>query len=200
MKLASLAIISAFSLAGPAAAQDGFYYGVGLGVTKGETSSTAIEAFVPTGTDYALALTAGYRFPSTQGLSFGIEGNLDALTAETMVDDATDRAACDNASPTWCEVETVLRLRATISGELANGSRITAALGPVAAQGRGEQSFDVYKDTHGTGMSWGLSWEAPPSLGAPVRIDLNWDKIDQDNLERYDQKLEMVGLRASYMF
>ncbi len=203
MKLVSLAIVSALSLTGPVAAQDGFYYGLGLGVTNSETATTAIAGFKPEATDYSLALTAGYRFASPGTLHFGIEGNLDVFDGKTMFDDTFQdigRAACDNAAPTWCSIDTVLRLRGTVSTDLANGSRVMASIGAVAVQGWGEQGNSDYKDTHGTGMSWGLSWEAPPSLGAPVRVDVNWDSIKNDNLERFDQTLDMVGLRMSYMF
>lgn len=198
MKTAILAALSALGLAASASAQDGFYYGIGLGVTKGETVSTAIEGFIPKGTDYSLALTAGYRFTTAGSFSLGIEGNLDALTGNTMVD-STGREACDNASPTWCEVDTVARLRGVVSTELGNGNRISASIGEAMAWGRGEQSNSVFKSTDGRGLSVGLSWEGPLA-GLPLRIDVNYDKIRHDNLEVYDQTLDLVGLRASYMF
>lgn len=198
MKRATLAVVVNLAMTQTGAAQDGFYYGIGIGVTDSETLSDAVSTFTADGRDYSIALTAGYRFATGAPLSFGIEGNLDALTGKTMAD-PSGREACDNASPTWCEVDTVLRLRGTVSGLLANGSRIMASAGPVVVSGRAEEHNSSFKTTRGDGMSLGLSWENANDA-FPVRIDLNVDRIRNDNLPPFSRTLDMVGLRASYMF
>jgi Outer membrane protein beta-barrel domain len=198
MKMTFLAILSAMGLAHAAAAEDGFYYGIGIGVTESSTFSPVISTFEASGRDFSLALTAGYRIATTGPLSFGVEGNLDALTGDPM-EDAAGREACTDASPTWCEVDTVLRLRGTASAELANGSRIAVSLGPVLVNGRAEERNSVYRSTSGHGVSVGVSWENFGS-SLPVRVDLNYDRIRDDDLAPFERELDMIGLRASYMF
>ena len=34
----------------------------------------------------------------------------------------------------------------------------------------------------------------------PVRVDLNYDAIREDDANNYDRDLDMIGLRLSYMF
>ena len=36
--------------------------------------------------------------------------------------------------------------------------------------------------------------------GMPVRVDVNYDAIRDDNQPAYERDLDLVGLRVSYMF
>ena len=98
MKLAILATASALLLGQSAAAQDGFYYGIGLGLTRTSTVSPVVPGYEADATDVSLALTAGYRFAGTAALSYGIEGNLAVLGGATMSDgaDACTGSRCRN--------------------------------------------------------------------------------------------------------
>lgn len=179
-----------------AAAEDGFYYGVGLGLLKSEASAPIVAGFDATATDASLALTAGYRWPQTKNVAFGVEGNLDVHTGHLMSDVAD---ACTSVSPSWCEVNSTLRLRGTLGSVLANGDRLTASLGAVAVRGRLEANPGDYRRSTGSGWSVGVFWEKASST-IPVRIDLNFDKIENDNIPTYGWSLEMFGVRVSYMF
>ena len=148
MKLAVLTAASVLLLSQTAAAQDGFYYGVGLGVTESSTNAPIVSSYTATATDASLALTAGYRFAGSDALTFGIEGNLDFLGGQTM-NDGTD--ACTGTSPSWCTVDTVLRLRGTLTNQLANGGQLTSSLGFVMVKGVTENGFGNYLDTTGRG-------------------------------------------------
>jgi hypothetical protein len=195
MKSAILAASSAVLLGQAASAQDGFYYGVGLGVTESSTNAPIVSSYTATATDVSLALTAGYRFAGSGAMTFGIEGNLDFLGGQTMTD-GTD--ACTGTSPSWCTVDTVLRLRGTLTNQLANGGQLTSSLGFVMVKGVSENGFGNYLDTTGRGLSVGLGWQ--PSGGMPVRIDVNYDAIRDDNQPAYERDLDLIGLRVSYMF
>jgi hypothetical protein len=50
-------------MAQPAAAQDGAYYGLGLGVLSSRSDAPIVSGYTATATDLSLALTAGYRWP-----------------------------------------------------------------------------------------------------------------------------------------
>lgn len=195
MKRALVVAAPALMLAGVAAAQDGFYYGVGLGVTNSSTNSPVVAPYEAEATDLSLALTAGYRFAGSGPYSFGMEGNLDILGGETMAD-GTD--ACTGTSPSWCSVDVVLRLRGTMTNDLANGSRLTGSLGIALVRGVSENGPGNNLDTTGRGLSLGLAWEQMG--GMPVRVDVNYDAIRDDNQPAYERDLDLVGLRVSYMF
>lgn len=194
MKLAALVSATALLAAHAASAQDGFYFGVGLGLTESSTNAPIVSFYTATATDVSLALTAGYRFAGTEKLSFGIEGNLDLLGGATMKD-GTD--ACTGTSPSWCTIDTVLRLRGTLTTQLAGGSRLTSSLGAVLVKGVSENGPGNNLDTTGNGYSFGFGWEA---AGQPVRVDLNFDVIRDDDQPAYERDLDLVGLRLSYMF
>ena len=132
MKIALMAAISVLGMVQAADAQDGFYYGIGLGVTESSTNAPIVSDYTATATDLSLTLTAGYRFAASGNLQFGIEGNLDVLSGETMSDGAD---ACTGQSPSWCTLDTVLRLRGTVTTELANGGHLTSSLGAVLVDG-----------------------------------------------------------------
>ena len=195
MKPFLLAAATMLLVAPSAHAQDGFYYGVGLGLTEATTNSPVVSSYTAKANDVSLALTAGYRFAGSSDLSFGIEGNLDILGGKTM---SGDNDACTGSSPSWCSVDTVLRLRGTLTTELANGSRLTSSRGAVMVRGVSENGPGNNLDTTGRGVSIGLGWE--PSAGLPVRVDVNYDSIKSDNQKAYERDLDLVGLRVSYMF
>lgn len=195
MKLAIVAVASALLIGQTATAQDGFYYGVGLGLTGSSTNAPIVSFYTATATDASLALTAGYRFAGSGAQTYGIEGNLDILGGQTM-NDGTD--ACTGTSPSWCTVDTVLRLRGTLTNQLAGGAELTTSLGFVVVKGVSENNPGNNLDTTGRGLSVGLGWQ--PSGGMPMRIDVNYDAIRDDNQPLYERDLDLIGLRVSYMF
>ena len=198
MRLNLLATGLALGFATMAQAQEGAYFGVGLGITESSGSATILPDDEFSATDYGLALTAGYRFATVGNLTYGIEGNLDLMGGNRMsTSGGVD--ACTNQSPSWCEVDAVLRLRGTFATDLANGSRLTASLGAAVVRGLAEDGPDNYVDATGRGLSLGVAWEKVGS-GMPVRVDLNYDAIRNDDANLYDRELNMIGLRVSYMF
>ncbi|MCB6179855.1 porin family protein [Rhodobacter sp. Har01] len=179
-----------------ATAQDGLYYGVGVGVLNSTSEAPIVPDFEAEATDLSLALTAGYRLSQTGTMFYGVEGNLDLHTGKLMSDGAD---ACTSTSPTWCEVNATARLRATFGTTLSGGSTVMASLGFAAVSGRLEANPGDYRDSVGRGTSVGVSWER--LYGAhTVRMDLNYDRINTDDDPTYDRSLDMVGLRVSYMF
>jgi len=169
---------------------------VGVAVTHNSTSAPIVPGFDPTVTDFGLALTAGYRFATVGNLTYGFEGNLDLMGGKLMGDYVD---ACEDESPTWCEVDAALRLRGTLSTDLANGSRLTTSLGAVVVRGRAEDGPGNYLDTTGRGLSIGVAWEKLDGR-MPLRVDLNYDAVRKDNATAYERELDMIGLRLSYMF
>jgi hypothetical protein len=197
MKIALLGSALVSLLAQSAAAQDGAYFGIGLGVGQTMTTSSVVPEYDASVTDFSLALTAGYRFASAGPMTYGIEGNLDLMSANTMSDSGTD--ACTGSSPSWCEIDAAFRLRGTLTADYVGGNRWTASLGAVVVQGRSENGGGNYLDTRGRGVSVGIAWERPDA-GMPVRVDLNYDAVRDDNQPAYERELDMIGLRVSYMF
>lgn len=191
-RLALLAA-STLCLAQAATAQDGLYYGLGVGVMQERTHAPIVDEFHASATDFALALTAGYRFSGPQQLVFGLEGNLDLPGGATLKGPFD---TCTGESPTWCSLDAVLRLRSTLTADLSGGA-LTSSLGMVVVRGTAENGPGNNVSTTGTGMSFGLSW-APDTM--PVRFDLNYDAVRSDNRPQYDRELNLVGLRVSYMF
>ena len=148
-----------------------------------------------TATDYALALTLGYRFAASGALTCGIEGNLDLMSGNTMSGSGID--VCTGNSPSWCEVDKVLRLRGTMTNAFGAGNELTTSVGLVIVKGRSENGGGNYLDTTGRGVSVGVAWQ---KVGMPLRVDLNYDAVRDDNQDFYERDLDMVGLRVSYMF
>jgi hypothetical protein len=179
-----------------ASADDGLYYGLGLGVLNSTSEAPIVPGFEGQATDTSLALTLGYRWPQAGVVFYGVEGNLDFHTGNLM-NDSVD--ACTSTSPTWCEVDSTARLRVTIGHELAGGSTVMAHIGAVAVSGRLEANPGDFRDSTGRGASVGVSWER--LYGAvPLRVDLNYDSIRSDSNPTYERSLDMIGLRVSYMF
>ena len=75
---------------------------------------------------------------------------MEANTLNTWID------ACTNFSPTWCEVDTVLRLRATLTTGLGNGM-VTPSPGAAAIRGRAKAGGEDYVDATGQGLSLGVA-------------------------------------------
>jgi hypothetical protein len=195
MKHVALATFAALGLAQTASAEEGLYYGIGLGVGSTMTTSEVVPFYEARATDYSLALTLGYRFATSGPVTFGIEGNLDLMSGNNMADSGL--ASCTGVSPSWCEVDTALRLRGTMTSDLAGGNHLTTSLGLVVVKGRAESGPGNNVDTTGRGVSVGVAWERD---GSPLRVDLNYDAIRSDNQTMYDRDLDMIGLRVSYMF
>lgn len=197
MKLKIASICVALAIPQLAAAQDGLYYGIGLAAVNTSSDAPIVPFYEASTTDFGLALTLGYRFASTGPLTYGIEGNVDVMSGKRMTGDPVD--ACEDISPVWCEVDTVARLRATLSSDVGTGTRLTGSIGAVMADGLAEDGPGNYVDTAGHGLSLGVAWEKVDGP-YPVRIDLNMDHISKDNANLYDRQLDMIGLRVSYMF
>lgn len=196
MKTGFLATAVVFALANAVAAQDGAYFGLGVGISQNSSTADGFVGYEPSATDFALALTAGYRFPSAGTLAYGIEGNLDLMSSKLM-SDVID--ACASNGPTWCEVDAALRLRGTLTTDLSGGGRLTTSLGAVVVRGRAEDGPGIFVDATGRGISLGVAWEQVGGR-VPVRVDLNYDAVRQDNTNNFDRELDMIGLRVSYMF
>jgi len=184
-------------LANAAAAQDGAYFGLGVGVLQETSAPEPSGSNEVSADDFGLALTAGYRFPSAGATAFGVEGNLDLMSGKLM--DRNGNEACPGFGPTWCHVDAVARLRGTVSTDLAGGGRVMGSLGVVVVRGQAEDGPGVYVGATGRGLSVGVSWENS-GAGMPVRVDLNYDAVTEDNANNYDRSLDMIGLRVSYMF
>lgn len=195
MKYTAFATLITLGLAQTASAQDGLYYGIGLGVGSSMTTSPVVPFFDAKATDYSLALTLGYRFAASGPMTFGIESNLDLMSGNNMEDSGTP--SCAGVSPSWCEVDAAFRLRGTMTNDLAGGNHLTTSLGVVVVQGRSENGPGNNLDTTGRGISVGFAWQKD---GMPVRIDLNYDAVRDDNQTVYERDLDIVGLRVSYMF
>lgn len=195
MKMTLLASAALLALAPAVQAQDA-YFGLGLGVSANSTTASEVTGFEPSATDFGLALTAGYRFASVGTVTYGIEGNLDLMGGKLMSDTFD---ACTDFAPTWCEVDAALRLRGTVTSDLANGSRVMGSLGAVMVRGRAEDGPGNYVNATGRGLSLGVSWEQVGGT-MPLRVDLNYDAIREDDADLYERDLDMLGLRVSYMF
>lgn len=195
-KLALLTTL-VFSLAHSASAENGAYFGLGASANFNSAVSSEVSFFQATSTDFAFALTAGYRWSLPNTAFWGVEANVDFGTGELMSDDGID--ACTDISPDWCNIDSVARLRATYGRDLANGTTLMGSFGLAAAQGRLEVNPGDYRDATGTGISVGVAWEKPLG-GHAVRVDLNYDFIDDDNHPTYPRELEILSIRASYMF
>ena len=64
MKIALMAAISVLGMVQAADAQDGFYYGIGLGVTESSTNAPIVSDYTATATDLSLA----HRWLTLRGL------------------------------------------------------------------------------------------------------------------------------------
>ncbi len=195
MKSIAFATLAVLGLAQAASAGDGLYYGIGLGLGSTQTVSPVVPEYDATATDYSLALTLGYRFAAAGALTYGIEGNLDLSSGNTMSGSGID--TCTGNSPSWCEVDTVLRLRGTMTNAFGAGNELTTSVGLVIVKGRSENGGGNYLDTTGRGVSVGVAWQ---KVGMPLRVDLNYDAVRDDNQNFYERDLDMIGLRVSYMF
>jgi hypothetical protein len=196
MRTSLLSAAAVLALASAGQAQDGLYYGLGLAISANSTSAPEVSGYEATATDYGVALTLGYRFAAAGTLSYGIEGNLDLMSGKVMSDTFD---ACTDVSPTWCEVDAAFRLRGTVTSDMANGSRIMGSLGAVIVHGRAEDGPGNYVSATGRGLSLGVAWEQVGG-SMPMRVDLNYDAIREDNADIYERDLDMIGLRVSYMF
>lgn len=196
MKNAAVTALVILSIAPPVLAQDGAYFGAGIAFTDSSSTADIVPDDEFSGTDFGLALTAGYRAMASGNLAYGVEGNLDLMSGETL---SGSSDACSNASPTWCEVDSILRIRGTLGTVLAGGDILTGSLGGVVISGRAEDGPNNYVDTVGTGISFGASWELVGS-SMPLRFDFNYDSINSDDADNYQRDLDVIGLRASYMF
>lgn len=192
MKSSLLATAALLLIAPMAQAQDGLYFGAGVAAISSTSSPDGgFGTYETSGKDLGLALTIGYRVAASDTLSYGIEGNLDLTSGKTMDD------SCISVGPAWCEIDSTLRLRGTLSTGVGSGD-FTASLGLVVVKGTAEDGPGTFVGATGRGVSMGLAWQGKG--GIPLRYDLNVDRITSDNTPNYDRSLDVIGVRISYMF
>ena len=192
MKSLLLTAAATLLIAPTAQAQDGLYFGAGIAAIRASSApDIPWGGYEPSGTDAGLALTIGYRFPANGDLAYGVEANLDLSSGNRMDD------SCISTGPTWCDVDSTLRLRGTFSTAVGGGD-LTVSLGAVMIKGVAEDGPRLFVDATGRGASLGLAWQGKGSL--PLRYDLNVDRIISDDTPDYDRSLDVIGLRVSYMF
>lgn len=193
MKSTLLATAALMLLAPMAAqAQDGLYYGVGIAaISSSSAPDGSFGTYETSGKDAGLALTLGYRVAASDTMSYGIEGNLDLTSGKAM------DQSCISEGPAWCQIDSTLRLRGTLSTGVGAGD-FTASLGVVMIRGTVEDGPGTFVGGTGRGVSMGLAWQG--TGGMPLRYDLNFDRITSDNTPNYDRSLDVIGVRLSYMF
>lgn len=189
-------ILALFVGAGGASAQEGFYYGLALGLADLESES----AFGRTeGNDLTFGGVVGYRWVPAAGNSLGIEATLDLTTKNLMEGASYVGDSCIDTSPDWCEVQSIARLRGVYGITLGNGIELVSMAGFAAASGVAEDGPGNYPDTTATGFTLGVGGQKEIGMGT-LRIELTYDELGNTDPEDYDKTLRILSLRSVLLF
>ena len=185
-------------IASPMSAETGFYYGLSAGVSMYDT--VALGNLGPAdSTGLTFGGIVGYTFETNTEYSTAIEVSVDGAMADTLESTEGYGPACGDYSPHWCEIDTVVRLRSLVKRRVNEDWSIVGSLGGVMVNGLLENGPGTYVSGRGLGYSVGLGAEKQVAKGT-MRIEAIYDVITTDNRPMYDRDLDILSLRASFIF
>jgi opacity protein-like surface antigen len=200
MKRLIIAAALCLGTANAAAAQEGFYFGLGVGATSGKSQAE----FGGTSKDTygALGGVVGYRWEST-GFFFGAELDGEAALGSKYAYAGVPCALGANG-PYYCEHTGTLRLRGVVGGSLNANYEGFATLGGAAMSGKGAINPGGLTDKGiNTGYTVGLGIQRGLNSGAKIRAEVIYDKLDSTRTKPnglYVPKYQGTSLKVTYIF
>lgn len=193
--------VALISASGAAQAGDGFYFGVGAGVSKVDSGTSSFGTESSSANLTLLSATAGVRKDQGGGF-FGGELNGDFSVSGEFTDDVSgDTCAVDANGPYYCTHNATVRLRGIAGQTVAPGLELFGTLGLVVVTGTSATGNTVQEDVRSTGVTVGVGLQHSYSSGAVGRVELVFDKADNSNEPGgYQPQYKAFSLVASYLF
>jgi Outer membrane protein beta-barrel domain len=187
------------AIAQSAWAQEGLYWGIGLGYSSMESApypSVPQTAVVETA---VLGATLGYRFPQAGRLAYSVEGDLDLSQAAFEFEGVPCSDEAD--APYYCTHAATLRLRGLAAFELGNGWEAFGSGGLGVVFGTSATDSNVQENAATAGYTVGLGVQGLAGRGT-ARIEVIYDNFEGTvtNGESYDPTYTATTLKATYLF
>ncbi len=184
----------------PAAAGEGFYFGLGLGFTAAESPDGEVSGIVSEADFGVLALTGGYRW-DLPGTFVAAEIDLD-LSLGAEFEESESGRTCEQGAdgPHFCSHDATVRLRGLYGGPV--GSYEAFVSGGLAVV-IGDSAVDGFEQESNTnlGVTLGLGLQRAYG-GSMVRGELIYDRADRSLSEPqgFDPDYEAVTVKATFLF
>lgn len=192
----------ATAFATPALAEDGLYYGLGLGYSS-MTSTLDSDPLSSSFEGTVLGVTLGYRRDASS-MFYAAEMDSDLGLGQQFSFPPPD-STCRNGAigPTHCTHDITLRMRGVV-GTQVGAYELFGSLGAVLVKGTSAVEEIQVDDVINTGYTVGLGVQRPLGSGTG-RLELIYDRADNDNgpkngLSVYHPNYEAVTLKATFMF
>lgn len=204
-KLTAAALLSA-AFATPSLAEDGLYYGLGLG-SSSMSSDVEWNAFKKSSLDSAvLGVTFGYR-RDAGSMFFAAEMDGDLSLGQEFIGDANNLpcAPANARGPYHCTHDTTVRLRGVVGTQIG-AYEVFGSLGAVQVRGTSAVNVAQTDDVINTGHTFGLGIQRPLGTGTG-RLELIYDRASNDNGPKhvlfgtvFSPDYEAVTLKATFLF
>ncbi len=138
---------AAYLMAAPAMAKDGIYYGLGVSVTRAE-SSVVPSLFTSRTTVPSVGATIGYAWPNERG-SIALEADLDLALSFGSVLGVTKSCSIDAVSEYYCQQKATLRMRSVLERSF---KKFDGVFSIGAAAMFGEGAIDAFATDNGSNV------------------------------------------------
>jgi len=202
-KLFAAACISAVVVSSGAYAQDGFYYGIGLGYSSADSNEGiaggASGTSISSAEFAALGLTLGYS-RDRGNMFFG--GELDADISAGTFDFMGIDCSFGAAGPYYCATDATVRLRAIVGTDLNGDYQVFGAAGFAAVSGTSATGPGITSNAVNTGYTVALGVQRRLNNGAMARVEVNYDDLSNaaTNGGNFEPDYKSVGLKFTYLF
>lgn len=208
LKIISGGIAATVLAATAAAADPGFYYGVGLGYSMMESKESDLPGADASEEKAGLiGLTLGYRWENAS-IFYGAELDGDFSFGTDFENSMSGTPCSVSASgPYWCSHDATLRLRGVVGQALPNGLEMFGSLGLAIVFGESAVQEIPRDNVASTGFTVGIGVQQPFARGGMGRLELIYDRADNSNGPTlgpgnpvYDPTFEAFTLKATYLF
>jgi hypothetical protein len=203
-KFITAALLST-AFATPALAEDGLYYGLGVGYSSMDTTELSFAPVSSSLDGAVLGVTFGYR-RDAGSMFYAFEMDSDLGFGQEFSGDITNVACAPNnaAGPYYCTHDITVRLRGVV-GTQVGVYELFGSLGAVLVNGTSAVDSDQVDDVINTGYSVGLGMQRPLGTGTG-RLELIYDRANNDNGPDdgagsvYHPDYEAVTLKGTFLF
>jgi hypothetical protein len=203
-KLTAAALLSA-AFATPSLAEDGLYYGLGLGSSSMTSEFSGLFGAKSSLDSVVLGVTFGYR-RDAGSMFFAAEMDGDLSLGQEFIG-GTFNLPCAPANaqgPYHCTHDMTVRLRGVVGTQIG-AYEVFGSLGAVQVRGTSAVNVAQTDDVINTGHTFGLGIQRPLGTGTG-RLELIYDRASNDNGPNdglgnvYSPDYEAVTLKATFLF
>lgn len=186
------------AFAGAAQADDGLYYGFGLGLSSVTSDPTSFSG-IGRGSAVDLGFSVGYRKDFAKAF---VGGELDGeMSLGADLTNAGVPCSTVASGPYFCTHDATLRARVIVGTPVGDGVEAFGSLGMVAVKGDSATNSFTQGETINTGFTIGAGVQTDYRNGK-LRAEIIYDRANNvaKNPAIYEPHYEAMSLKVSFLF